>query len=69
MQRHVQCKLQKGNTFQTAWIPRKFAILDKYVKLKDDNGWRVIEVYRPLPSSKIPLIRDIFRHHRKVTDI
>ena len=69
MQEHVQCKMRKGDTFQTAWIPSKFAVHGKILKLHDDNGWEVIEVNRSTDSKNIPIIRDIYRQHRKVTDI
>lgn len=35
---------QKGDTYQVSWIPEKYAKVGKYVKLKDDDGWEVIEV-------------------------
>lgn len=41
--------MQKKNSFQTSYIPEEFAVLNKYLKLRDsegvwDNGWQVIEV-------------------------
>lgn len=36
-----QCVLRKRNKYQVAWIPIKFAVVGKYIKLLDDDGWRV----------------------------
>lgn len=33
--------MEKNGTFQTSWIPEKFAIVGKFLKLKEDNGWQV----------------------------
>lgn len=41
---YKQCTLQKGNTIQTSWIPEEFAKSGKYIRLKDDDGWKVIGV-------------------------
>lgn len=48
---YTQCKLQLDcGCFEVAWIPSKFAILGKILKIKEDdktwsNGWVVKEVY------------------------
>ena len=56
-----QCKFKKGNFYTTTWIPKKFAIKGKFVKIKMirnysemvwEDGWEVIEVYHPSRSSK-----------------
>ena len=48
-----QCKMEKRVkdvcSVQTAWIPKTFAKIGKYVKLRDDkdvweDGWMVVEV-------------------------
>ena len=39
-----QCKLRKGNVYQTAWIPVKFAVKGKILRLIGDDGWLVLEV-------------------------
>jgi len=39
-----QCILNKSNRWQTAWIPRQFAVKGKYLKIHDENGWRVMSV-------------------------
>ena len=68
-----QCLLQKGNGFQHAWIPEKFAKLNQFVKLKQkdktwDDGWQIINIGSRLPYEIIEVQKDEYRHHRKVTD-
>ena len=36
-----QCRLRKYNRYQIAWIPAKFAVKGKYIRLHDDDGWLV----------------------------
>lgn len=40
-----QCLLQKGTKGKITWIPEKFAKKGKVIKLKDENGWIVKEVW------------------------
>ena len=43
-----QCKLTKGTSSDVAWIPEQFAVQDKYLRIKKDdgeeNGWQVAVV-------------------------
>lgn len=39
-----QCTLEKNNIKQTAWIPEEFAHIGKILKIKEDNGWKVLSV-------------------------
>ncbi len=48
-----QCKLQRGNTFETAFIPDKFAKVGAYLKLKKVDGWKVIEVFSPRTGQEV----------------
>lgn len=46
----VQCKLIKNNAVQQAWIDKRYAVKDKYVKIKQDDGtwddgWLVLESF------------------------
>lgn len=68
-QNHRQCKLQKGITFQYSWIPDKYAKLGKYIKLKDDDGWEVVEVFSIMDSKKVQERSTDYRNQRKVSDI
>jgi hypothetical protein len=70
-----QCKLQKGNSITTSWIPSKFAIKGNYVKLKNKynewiNGWRVISVFQPSKTSNNIIERsEDYKNTRKASDI
>ena len=64
-----QCKLKKGNTYQTSWIPDKFAKVGKYIKLKDDDGWEVVEVGSIMDSKEVQKRISDYRHQRKASDI
>lgn len=44
-----QCKPRRGNKHTTSFLPERYAIQDKYVKLKRDDGtwedgWQVVSV-------------------------
>lgn len=41
----VQCEIKKGKTYQVAWLPSEFAKKGKFIKLHDDNGWKVLHVF------------------------
>lgn len=46
---YKQCTLKKGTSGEVAWIPEKFAVLDKYLLIDskepgDQNGWQVTAV-------------------------
>ncbi len=62
MRYHRQCKLQKENTFQTSWIPEKFAKVGNYVNLKESKGWKVIEVHTKMRTRRVMEIAN--RFHR-----
>lgn len=36
-----QCALQKGDSHHMAWIPEQFAVVGKFIKIKEDDGWEV----------------------------
>lgn len=42
---YKQCLMKKGMQTSTAWIPEKFAIVGKYLKIEKEDGWLVKEVY------------------------
>lgn len=69
---YKQCKMQKGNTFQTGYIPEEFAVLDKIIKLREkgvwDNGWKVIEVgsFRHADET-LPDSHSLIKAHRRAT--
>ncbi len=69
-----QCKLQKDNRIQTSYIPHEFAIKGDTLKLKNDageweDGWVVKEAYSKVESQYVEAYENVWRKHRKVTDI
>jgi len=40
-----QCELEKGNKKMISWVPERFAILNKFLRIGDDDGWRVVTVH------------------------
>ena len=42
---YKQCLLKKGKKSQITWLPEKYAKKGKILKLKDENGWVVKEVW------------------------
>lgn len=68
----LQCKLVKGNLETTSWIPAKFAVVGKGLKLKDDYdnwsyGWVVKETFGETDEKNLPDWRKAIRGHRKST--
>ena len=44
MQTYTQCRLRRGQTEQIAWIPSEFAKKSQFLRIKGEDGWRVIGV-------------------------
>lgn len=66
---YAQCKLRRGNTFQTAWIPSVLAKTGKYLKIRGVDGWLVVGVGKYLNQSILFPMSNEYRYHRGVTDI
>jgi hypothetical protein len=66
---HIQCRLKKGDSFQVTWIPEKYAKKGKYIKLKEDNGWQVVEIYSKKDSKEVQKRSVDYKHQREVSDI
>ena len=65
-----QCILRKGVKEQTAWIPVKFAIVGKILKLEDDDGWKVISTGLVSYQSTYVIDRSQdYKRTRKASDI
>ena len=71
-----QCSMQKptegGYKETVSWIPEKFAVLNKALKLKDFgewvNGWVVKTVGDDkIPQNQLPDINKLIRGHKKRT--
>jgi hypothetical protein len=64
-----QCVLQKKDIRKTAFLPEQFAKINKYIKIKEDDGWQVVSVGIRLPDY---LVDELERDHldqRKASDI
>ena len=59
MQTYTQCRLRRGRTEQIAWIPSEFAKKNQFLRIKSEDGWRVIGVGATMPESYV-----MMRHER-----
>ena len=44
-----QVLLSRASSRQVVWIPAKFAVKGKYLRIVDQNGWKVEETYAASP--------------------
>lgn len=67
---HKQCLLLKeGRIHRMAWIPEKFAIKNKVLKIKGEDGWVVHKVGSRQESSIVRNNSQEYKKHRNGTDI
>jgi hypothetical protein len=68
-----QCRLTKGNKVQYSWIPTKFAIKNKKLILKNENGdweqWIVDEVYSTVSHKSLKFLEEQHKKTREASDI
>lgn len=72
-----QCVLvnaqDKTKRVKTSWIPEKFAVVGKVLKLKEDDvwedGWEVVHVGSRLDSKTVNENSQLYKKHRSGTDI
>ena len=68
-----QCWLLRGNARQMAWIPAKFAVQGRYLKLtengKTEDGWQVVGVGAQLAEETVRERSQDFKHTRQASDI
>ncbi len=74
MNYYRQCLLQKSNLFKTTWIPEKYAKLNKYLELQEDNswdnGWQVIAISKVRLDEKNLIERSQdYKKTREASDI
>ena len=76
----VQCELTRKhedrNVFITIWIPERYAIKDKILKLKNEDkewvdGWKVLHVYNGIKKTEkeANIDAEAWKHQREVSDI
>lgn len=66
---YKQCKLIKGTTSQTAWIPEKFAVVGKFLKIKSDDGWQVMSIGGRLSEEYVKEHERNYLTQRRASDI
>lgn len=71
---HKQCDLTRDGWKDTAWLPARFAVTGKTVKIKVDgawqDGWRVVRVYpTALPSAYVIARSWDYMETRRASDI
>jgi hypothetical protein len=66
-----QCILEKENKKTTAYIPEKFANLNKLIKIDELEGsWKIIEVSDQRKTShEMNIISQNYKRTRKTSDI
>ena len=74
---HCQCTLEKKisancSKFRITWIPKKFAIIGKFLELQDngvwENGWEVIQVGASKGSEEVHVRSRDHKKQRKASD-
>jgi hypothetical protein len=69
MQMHTQCRMQRGSIYTIAWIPSKFAVVGKWLKLRGENGWHVLMAGHTLPSDYVRDHERDYLTQREASDI
>lgn len=68
--RYTQCALQKGDVWQTVFIPSKFAKLGETIKLKNgevwEDGWKVRATYKTIDQGTAQMNYDNQKRFEKV---
>ncbi len=70
---YCQCWLVRGNARQMAWIPEKFAITGKYLRLTDagvsQDGWQVKNVGTRMTEEYLRERSQDYKYTRRASDI
>lgn len=74
---YVQCDLEKQMegyvVTDTAWIPEKFATINRNIKIKIDNewslNWKVVKMYGKEEEEKVEKGERDYLKQRKVSDV
>lgn len=64
-----QAELQRGTRHRVAWIPASLAIVGRFVRLHDEDGWKVAWVGRKMDAAWIRDRSNDHRYQRKVSDV
>lgn len=73
VQFYRQCWLVRGNARQMAWIPEKFAVAGRFLKLTEagvsEDGWQVVSVGTRLTEGYVRERSQDYKHTRRASDI
>ena len=69
MQTYTQCRLRRGRTEQIIWIRTEFAKKNTFVRIKDEDGWRVIGVGATKPARYVTTQTRDHLPQRQASDI
>ncbi len=68
-----QCWLVRGHARQMAWIPAKFAVAGRYLKLTQngeaEDGWQVAGVGARMAEEVVRERSQDYKHTRQASDI
>ena len=67
-QMYKQCKLKRNNSYKYAWLPAQYARVGKILKICDEDGWVVKEVFSSASESSVKAYERGYKKWRKVTD-
>ena len=70
----IQCHLRRGKEKMTSWIPKRYAVVGRYIKLKSEDGtwedgWKVHQTYTELPTKVVLEREQDYRETRKASDV
>lgn len=68
---YIQCALQKNNFHHMAWIPEKFAVKGRIIRIEEDDGWEVVGVSDGVVKSakEADAQSQLYKKTRKASDI
>ena len=73
VQCYHQCWLVRGSAKQMAWIPAKFAVAGRYLKLTEngeaEDGWQVAGIGARIPAEDVRERSQDYKHTRQASDI
>ena len=68
-----QCWLTRGSARQMAWIPEKFAVAGRFLRLTDagisEDGWQVTGVGAQMAEETVRERSQDYKHTRRASDI
>ena len=72
---YKQCTLRRGSGYTVSWLPERFAVPQKYLKLKNENGswedgWRVSSIgSQRWDAAYLNERSQDFKHQREASDV